>query len=147
MRDFLGDNRHIDDAAAGAAVVLGERQRQQAGLDPGLIELFGIAALAIMPAHCVGRRMLRHQLAHAVAQQPLFFGEPEIHEHSIPKRPPTTRLSGNEAQAAEYNPEIEASDQISADQRIALLRGDQERRANAGGHFMDSLRACSAPAF
>jgi hypothetical protein len=81
-RDLLGDDCHVDDAAAGAAIFLGERQRDQAGFDPGLIELFRVGALAVVLSHIVRRRVLLHQLAHRLAQQPLFLAESEIHDVS-----------------------------------------------------------------
>ena len=79
-RDLLGDDHHVEDAAAGAAVGFRERQRQEAGLGAGLEQLLGISALAVVLAHIFGRRVLLQELAHAVAQQPLFLGEAEIHD-------------------------------------------------------------------
>ena len=96
-RDLLGDDHHVEHAAAGAAVFFRERQRQKPGLGAGLVQLLGIGALAIVLAHIFGRRVLLHQLAHAVAQQPLFLGEAEIHDDLHPE-------SDKSARAAKYNP-------------------------------------------
>ncbi len=61
-----------------------ERQRQKPGLGAGLEQLLGISALAVVLAHVFGRRVLLQKLAHAVAQQPLFLGEAEIHGGCVP---------------------------------------------------------------
>ena len=80
--DFLGDDGEINDAAAEAAIFLGEGQSEQPGLHPGVIELVRIKPLSVEPAQIVGRCHPLHQLAHAFQELLLLGRILEIHASS-----------------------------------------------------------------
>src|SRR6476620_11476629 len=77
--ELFRNDRHVDDIAAQSAILFGKRHAKQAGVDPGLVELVGIKALAIESPDVVRCRNACHQLAHAVAQHELFLGEVAVH--------------------------------------------------------------------
>src|SRR6516164_1843660 len=77
--ELFCNDRHVDDTAAQSAVLFRKWQAQQASVGPGLIELVWIKALAIEPADIVRSCDACHQLAHALAQHELFFGEIAVH--------------------------------------------------------------------
>ena len=81
-RDLLGDDHHVEDAAAGAAVFLREGKLQQAGFDPGVVELVRIEPLGIEATEVLRGRHPSHQFAHAVAEHLLLGAERDVHRPS-----------------------------------------------------------------
>ena len=82
--DLLGHDGEVDDAAAGAAIFLGKRQREEPGRYPGIVKLVGIEPLAIEPAQIIGRSDPLHQLVDAVPQELLLGRVLEIHDLGVP---------------------------------------------------------------
>src|SRR6185312_10664134 len=81
--DLMHDDREIGHRSAGAAVLFREGHTEQAGIDPGLVQLVRIGIVAFKPADVVPRCMLFMELPHAIAKQLLLGIEAENHAGSL----------------------------------------------------------------
>src|ERR1700678_3810796 len=80
--DLLGDYGEIEHGAAEAAILSGERQREQPGFHPGVVDLVRIKPLAIEAAKIFGRSEPPHQLSDAVAKKLLLRRILKVHASS-----------------------------------------------------------------
>ena len=78
-RELLGDDRHVENAAAEPAMLLRERHADEAHLDPGPVQLVRIGCFAVEAAHVVRRRQPIHHAADRLGQHSLLAAELEIH--------------------------------------------------------------------